>query len=69
MKAEMGLVGLATAMSDSLWGVATALSCGDESQKRSSLVWMTKCLIQHDRVSSQDGRGPLYPRNYGQVIK
>lgn len=69
MLVTMGVAGLATAMSDSLWGVSTSLSVGDSFQRRKSLVWLTKCLVQYDRVATQDVRGALYHRNYGQEVK
>lgn len=69
MPVTMGISGLATAMSDSLWGVSTSLSVGDCFQRRRSLVWLTKCLIQYDRVATQDARGALYHRDYGQEVK
>ena len=68
MTVTMGITGLATAMSDSLWGVSTPLSVGDPFQRRKSLLWLTKCLIQYDRVATQDVRGALYHRNYGQEV-
>ena len=69
MVVTMGVTGLATAMSDSLWGVSTSLSVGDPFQRRKSLLWLTRCLIQYDRVATQDVRGALYHRNYGQEVK